>query len=181
MARATASSGEIKVGLKQDILWLLITIYSYNSRMRFDRIREMSREDLQVEAILLESASRDIVSRLAALDDDGKNNRSFQTLFSALKREGLDPSRTKDLDLKVKAFRQVVNGLKVSHRNSYIAHVATGAEVKPRVLDDPVDFAPAASLAVNLLDDIDGRLLSYFFRLGSDGSIDLRKVLAESA
>lgn len=178
MARANSSSGEIQTGVQQDILWLLITIYSYISRMRFDRVRDMSREEFQVEAILLESASRDIVSRLAALDDDGKNNRSFQTLFSALKREGLDPARTKDLGRKVKAFRQVVNGLKVSHRNSYIAHVATGAEVKPRVLDDPIQFGPAASMAVNLLDDIVGRSLSYSFRLGSDGSIDLRKALA---
>ncbi|MBN8815817.1 MAG: hypothetical protein J0J06_10250 [Sphingomonas sp.] len=178
MARAISSSKKIQAGLQQDILWLLITIYSYVTRMRFERMREMSREEFQVEAILLESASRDIVSRLAALDDDGKTNRSFQTLFGALKREGLGPERTKDLDRKVKAFRQIVNGLKVAHRNSYIAHVATDAEVKPRVLDNPIDFGPAASMSVDLLDDIAGRPLSYFFRLGSDGSIDLRKALA---
>src|SRR3546814_5414998 len=85
----------------------------------------MSREAFVVDCILLESAARDIVGRLTALDDDTKNNRSFQTLFAALKREGLDSKRTKDLDAKIKEYRKLVNDLKVSHRNRYIAHVNT--------------------------------------------------------
>ena len=158
---------------------VLITIYAYVTRARFDGLGKMSREHFSTEAILLESASRDIVSRLAALDDDTRGNRSFQTLFTALKREGLSSARTAKLDPKVKAYRKLVNDLKVKHRNSYIAHVVTEVEVKPRILDDPVDFAEVASMAVNLLDKLDGREVPYFFKLGSDGRIDLRKALAE--
>src|SRR3546814_18937261 len=85
------------------------------------------------------------MGRLTALDDDTKNNRSFQTLFAALKREGLDSKRTKDLDAKIKEYRKLVNDLKVSHRNRYIAHVNTDVAVVPRVLDDPVPFEETAS------------------------------------
>src|SRR3546814_18097224 len=77
-------------------------------------------------------AARDSVGRLTALDDGTKNNRSFQTLFAALKREGLDSKRTKDLDAKIKEYRKLVNDLKVSHRNRYIAHVNTDVAVVPR-------------------------------------------------
>ena len=178
MPRVEDTAEDILQGLHQDVLWLLITIYSYMERARFDGIRDMSREHFSIEAILLESASRDIVSRLAALDDDGRGNRSFQTLFSALKREGLGAARTAALDRKVKAYRRSVNDLKVDHRNRYIAHVGTEAGVKPRVLDDPVECSETASLAVNLLDEFAGRTIPYFFKLGSDGRIDLRAALA---
>ncbi|HEX8555556.1 MAG TPA: hypothetical protein VF695_12675 [Sphingomonas sp.] len=163
--------------MTQDVLWLPIAIFAFRSRSRLEGLGNMSREHFAVETVLLENASRDIVSRLVALDDDGRTNRSFQTLFASMKREGLEAARTRSLDRLVKEFRQTVNGLKVSHRNNYIAHVDTAAEVKPRVLDDPVDFSMAASLAVNLLDDISGRKIPYFFKLGSNDLIDLRKAL----
>lgn len=178
MPRATTPASDILAGVTEDVLWLLIAIYAFQSRSSFEGLGSMSREHFAVEAVLLESASRDIVSRLVALDDDGRTNRSFQTLFAAMKREGLAAVRTRELDIKIKGFRQTVNGLKVSHRNNYIAHVDTEAEVKPRVLDDRVDFSASASFAVNLLDDISGRKIPYFFKLGSDDLIDLRKALA---
>src|SRR3546814_14762434 len=84
------------------------------------------------------------MGRLTALDDDTKNNRSFQTLFAALKREGLDSKRTKDLDAKIKEYRTLVNDLKVSHRNRYIANVNTDVAVVPRVLDDTVPLEETA-------------------------------------
>ncbi len=119
MPKEYVSSETIKEGLRQDVLWLLVTVYSYVTRRRFEGLGKMSREAFVVDCILLESAARDIVGRLTALDDDTKNNRSFQTLFVALKREGLDPKRTKDLDAKIKQYRKLVNNLKVSHRNRY--------------------------------------------------------------
>jgi len=54
----------------------------------------------------------------------------------------------------LRAFRAAVSELKVTHRNSYIAHVKTLAEVTPRIVDDPVRFEEPASMAVNLLDAI---------------------------
>ena len=178
MSKEYVSSEAIREGLRQDVLWLLITVYSYVTRGHFEGLGKMSREAFVVDCILLESAARDIVGRLTALDDDTKNNRSFQTLFAALKREGLGPKRTKDLDGKIKAYRKLVNDLKVSHRNRYIAHVNTDVAVVPRVLDDPVPFEAAASLAVNLLDDIIGRRVGYAFSMASDLKIDLRKALS---
>lgn len=177
MPRTVTCSGDILSGLRQDVLWLLIAIYALRSRSGFEGLGSMSREHFAVEAVLLESASRDVVSRIVALDDDGRTNRSFQTLFAALKREGLDPVRTKELDRLVKAFRKVVNGLKVTHRNGYIAHVDVEAEVKPRILDEPVDFSVPATFAVQLLDDVSGKRVPYFFKLGSNDLIDLRKAL----
>ena len=171
-------ASEIQPGLEQDVLWLLITIFSFQSRSGFEGLGSMSRQHFAEEAVLLESAARDIISRLVALDDDGRTNRSFQTLFSAMKREGLDAGRARSLDRLVKEFRRTVNGLKVSHRNKYIAHVDTEAEVKPRILDDPVEFGTAASLAVGLLDDMAGREIRYRFKLGSNELIDLREALA---
>ena len=171
-------AGEIQRGLEQDVLWLLITIFAFQSRSGFEGLGSMSRQHFAVEAVLLESASRDIISRLVALDDEGRTNRSFQTLFSAMKREGLDMGRTRTLDRLVKEFRRTVNGLKVSHRNNYIAHVDTDAEVTPRILDDPVEFSTAASLAVSLLDEMAGRVIRYRFKLGSHDLIDLREALA---
>jgi hypothetical protein len=180
MAKEYVSSETIKEGLRQDVLWLLITVYSYVTRRRFEGLGKMSREAFAVDCILLESAARDIVGRLTALDDDTKNNRSFQTLFAALKREGLNAKRTEDLDAKIKAYRKQVNDLKVSHRNRYIAHVNTDVAVVPRVLDDPVPFEAAASLAVSLFDYLIGRRVSYTFSMASDLKIDLRKALLDN-
>lgn len=180
MAKEYVSSETIKEGLRQDVLWLLITVYSYVTRRRFEGLGKMSREAFAVDCILLESAARDIVGRLTALDDDTKNNRSFQTLFAALKREGLNAKRTEDLDAKIKAYRKQVNDLKVSHRNRYIAHVNTDVAVVPRVLDDPVPFEAAASLAVSLFDYLIGRRVSYTFSMASDLKIDLREALLDN-
>lgn len=58
-------------------------------RVRLEGLWQWSREHMSVEFMLLDSAVRDIVMRLTALDDDSKNNRSFQTLLSALNRENL--------------------------------------------------------------------------------------------
>lgn len=179
MAGNLDKSSDIIEGLKQDILWLLIVIYSYKERSRLEGASGWSREHFATELVLLESSVRDIVVRLTALDDDTKRNRSFQTLFKAMKREGLARIRTKDIKLKVGGFRKSVNKLKVSHRNNYIAHVGTNARVQPRVIDVQIDFAKPASEAVNLLDCFEGKPVEYFFRLGSDQKIDLRQALQE--
>src|SRR3546814_10732433 len=100
MPKEHASSETIEEGLRQDVLWLLITVYSYVTRRRFEGLGKMSREAFVVDCILLESAARDIVCRLLPVDDDTKNNRSFQTMFAALKREGLDYTRPKYVDAK---------------------------------------------------------------------------------
>jgi hypothetical protein len=139
----------------------------------------MSREEFILETIMLESTVRDIVSRLTALDDDGRNVRSFHSVFAAMKREGLDPERTKALDRKVKAYRSLANALKVTHRNAYIAHVAELAAVKPRILDEPLDFSAVAAAAVNLMDAFVGQEVAYLFKIGSrEPHIDLRRALA---
>lgn len=143
MTRETVRAEIIEEGLRQDILWLLITVYSYLTRAQFKGLSQMSREQFAVDAILLDSAARDIVARLTALDDDTRHNRSFQTLFAAMKREGLDARRAKELDSKVKAYRKTVNELKVSHRNHYIAHVNTNAVITGRVRQDGVNSAVA--------------------------------------
>lgn len=83
------SPSEIMSGLKDDVLWLMILIYSFKVRARLEGLGQWSREHMSIEFMLLDSAVRDIVMRLTALDDDSKNNRSFQTLLSALNRENL--------------------------------------------------------------------------------------------
>src|SRR3546814_12740026 len=108
MPKEHASSETIEEGLRQDVLWLLITVYSYVTRRRFEGLGKMSREAFVVDCILLESAARDIVGRMTALDADTKNNRSFQTLFAALKREGLDSQRTNEHDAKIKEYRNKI-------------------------------------------------------------------------
>src|SRR3546814_17184879 len=113
MPKEHASSETIEEGLRQDVLWLLITVYSYVTRRRFEGLGKMSREAFVVDCILLESAARDIVGRLTAPDDDTKNNRSFQTLFATLKRERLDSKRTKDPHDTLKENRKPVNELKI--------------------------------------------------------------------
>src|SRR3546814_6302281 len=140
MPKEHASSETIEEGLRQDVLWLLITVYSYVTRRRFEGLGKMSREAFVVDCILLESAARDIVGRLTALDDDTKNNRSFKTLFAALKREGLDSKRTTDLDEKIKEYRKLVTALKVSPRNRHNTHYNTTVPGVPRVMTDPVHF-----------------------------------------
>ncbi|WP_272011618.1 hypothetical protein [Roseovarius sp. ZX-A-9] len=178
MASRFDSSSDILSGLKDDILWLLILIYSFKVRARLEGLGQWSREHMSIEFMLLDSAVRDIVMRLTALDDDLKNNRSFQTLLKALNRENLlEQKRSKALNEKVKKYRDAVNKLKVEHRNQYISHVNTDASVLPRVIDRPVRFYEAASLAVNLMDDLAGRTLQYHFKMGSNESIDLRDAL----
>ena len=174
------ASANIREGLKQDILWLLIANYSYKERAQLERLNQWSWKRLGTELVLLESVVRDIVSRITALDDSTKNNRSFQTLFTAMKREGLDSARSKKIDIKVKVYRRSVNELKVSHRNHYISHVGTNASVQPRVVDEPVAFIDATSKAVNLLDYIEEMTIPYYFQLGSDQKIDLRMELANT-
>lgn len=172
------SSSEILSGLKDDILWLMILIYSFKVRARLEGLGQWSREHMSIEFMLLDSAVRDIVMRLTALDDDSKNNRSFQTLLSALNRENLlEQKRSRALKEKVKKYRDAVNKLKVEHRNRYISHVNTDASVVPRVIDRPVRFHEVASLAVNLMDDLAGTTLQYHFKMGSNESINLRNAL----
>lgn len=68
------------------------------------KVAVMSYKDLAFKLVLMESASRDIVTRLTVLDDDRPGLWSFQTVSTATKREGLDPQRTAKLDKQVKAF-----------------------------------------------------------------------------
>jgi len=182
MARIFTDADVLLDGLRDDVLWLLILIFSYRQRTLLPNLSTMSREDLVVEFVLLDSAVRDIVTRLAALDGEEKGVRSFQTAFSALKREGLTADRTEKLKAEVKAYRSAVNGLKVEHRNKYIAHVQELASVIPKILDRPVHFEECASIAVNLLDNMCGRQIEYFFRVGSvEQPIDLRRRLSETS
>jgi hypothetical protein len=181
VAKQFTSSEKLLDGLREDILWLLILIYAHRQRCALPSLATMSHEALALEVLLLESASRDIVTRLTALDDEGKGSRSFQSAFAAMKREGLDRRRTAALDKDVKAFRQSLNDLKVKHRNAYIAHVKELAQVTPRVLDEPVEFADCASRAVNLLDAMVGRTVTYVFKIGSTNQLDLRQELGSSS
>ncbi|TBE15336.1 hypothetical protein [Rhizobium ruizarguesonis] len=181
MTRNYTAAEVLLDGLREDVLWLLILIFAYRQRTHLPSLSTMSREDLVVEFVLLESAVRDIVTRLTALDGEEKGVRSFQTAFSALKREGLVADRTEELKAEVKAYRSAVNGLKVQHRNKYIAHVQELANVTPNILDRPVHFEECASKAVNLLDHLFGRQIEYFFRIGSvELPIDLRRRLSET-
>src|SRR3546814_15987091 len=66
MPKEHASSETIEEGLRHDVLWLLITVYSYVTRRRFEGLGKMSREAFVVDCILLESAARDIVGVLPA-------------------------------------------------------------------------------------------------------------------
>lgn len=177
MARSHTPYEDLIEGLRQDILWLLSVIFALRVRAAFPTIATMSREDFMVETILLESANRDIIARVTALDDD--HNRSFRTALAAMNRQGLNPSRRQRLDHLVKEFRKVVNDLKVKHRNAYVAHVQDLAEVGPRVLDAPVKFEEAASQAVRLLDEFVGREVNYILRPGSrELPVDLRARLS---
>lgn len=178
MAKDYTPASEIVDGLRQDVLWLLILVYARRQRMRLPNVRTMGREDFAIEMVLLESATRDIVSRLAALDDEGKGVRSFQTALKALRREGMAKTTAAPLETKAKAYRQTVNPLKVAHRNAYIAHVTDAASVIPRVIDSPVDVNPAVSAAVELLDALAGETIGYTFRVGSqEAEINLREAL----
>lgn len=167
-------------GLKSDILWLLITIYAHRQRSQLPTISTMSREAFVLELVLLESATRDIIGRITALDDKQKGTRTFENTLAAMNREGLAPKRAQMLDKAVKDFRNKVSALKLEHRNSYIAHVKDLAVVDPRVLTAaPPDFAGGASSAVNLLDLMVGETVTYELKIGSmERVIDLRAALS---
>ncbi|TGR65557.1 hypothetical protein EN837_22005 [bacterium M00.F.Ca.ET.194.01.1.1] len=146
MARTFTNADVLFDGLRDDVLWLMILIFCYRERALLPNLSTMSREDLVVEFVLLGSAVRDIVTRLTSLDGDEKGVRSFQSAFSALKREGLIADRTEKLKAEVRAYRSAVNSLKVEHRNKYIAHVQELANVTPNILDRPVHFERCASI-----------------------------------
>jgi hypothetical protein len=180
MAKDYTSASELIEALRDDVLWLLILVYARRQRMLLPNLRTMGREDFAIEMVLLESATRDIVSRLAALDDDGKGVRSFQTVLRALRREGMSSRLASPIEAQVKGYRQIINPLKIAHRNAYIAHVTETASVVPRIIDDPVDISLATSKAMALLDTLAGGTLIYKFRVGSqEAEIDLRKALSE--
>ena len=172
-------SEDLLDGLKQDVLYLLLTILAHREKQRLPNLGKMSREDLVLELALLESGTRDIIARLTALDDDGSGSRSFPNALAAMNREGLAARKAEELKAHVKAYRAAINDLKVNHRNSYISHVQEFAEVLPRVLDKPVRFEMAASLSVNVLDALMGRQVEYRFRVGSqEPELDLRARLS---
>jgi len=176
--RYTAAE-DLLEGLKGDILYLLLTILAHREKQRLLNLAKMSREDLVLDLVLLESGTRDIVARLTALDDDGSGSRSFPNALAAMNREGLEAKRAEELKKQVKAYRGAVNDLKINHRNSYISHVQEFAEVVPRIVDKPVRFETAAGLAVNVLDALRGRQVGYRFRVGSqEPEIDLRARLS---
>lgn len=176
--RYTAAK-DLLEGLKGDILYLLLTILAYREKQRLPNLAKMSREDLVLDLVLLESGTRDIVARLTALDDDGSGARSFPNALAAMNREGLEAKRADELKTQVKAYREAINDLKINHRNSYISHVQEFAEVVPRIVDKPVRFEAAAGLAVNVLDALMGQQVGYRFRVGSqEPEIDLRARLS---
>lgn len=176
--RYTAAA-DLLEGLKGDILFLLLTILAHREKQRLPNLAKMSREDLVLDLVLLESGTRDIVARLTALDDNGAGARSFPNALAAMNREGLEAKRAEELKTQVKAYRGAVNDLKINHRNSYISHVQEFAEVVPRIVDKPVRFETAAGLAVNVLDALIGRPVGYRFRVGSqEPELDLRARLS---
>jgi hypothetical protein len=177
--KSFTSARDLLEGLKDDILYLLLTILAHREKQRLPNLAKMSREDLVLELALLESGTRDIVARLTALDDDGPGSRSFPNALAAMNREGLEKRRADELKAQVKAYRGAVNDLKVNHRNSYISHVQEFAEVVPRIVDKPVRFEAPAGLAVNVFDALMGRQVGYRFRVGSqEPEIDLRARLS---
>lgn len=161
--------------LGQDSLYLLLTILAHREKKRLPNLGTMSREDLVLELVLLESSVRDIIARLTALDDSRSGSRSFPTALAAMNREGLNAKKAEELKDQIKAYRDAVNHLKVGHRNTYIGHVQEFADVAPRIVDNPVQFETAASMAVNVLDALREQEIAYRFKVGSqEPELDLR-------
>lgn len=88
MAKTFIKAQMLLDGLKTDVLWLLITIYAHRERAKLPTLSTMSREAFVLELILLESAARDVVARLTALDDRGTGTRTFESALAAMNREG---------------------------------------------------------------------------------------------
>ncbi|PRZ42618.1 hypothetical protein CLV89_1335 [Tritonibacter scottomollicae] len=55
MLRKFEDSADIREGLKQDILWLLIANYSYKERAQLEGLNQWSWKRLGTELVLLES------------------------------------------------------------------------------------------------------------------------------
>ena len=156
MPRQSESLEVVIDGLRDDILWMLITYYALCKRRTLPDLQRMSREDFVVELNLLECAQRDLVMRLTALDDT-KGNRSFRLAKKLKLATSLSRERQREIAENTKAFTDAVNQLKTDHRNKYIAHVSTATSVSPRLVQEVPKLADVISVAVRTLDAFENK------------------------
>lgn len=160
--------------LATDVTWILIEYYVF--RCKSSSINgSMSRTELVLELIAIDSLVKSIVMRLTGLDDDQKGTRSFRDLSKQLPK---DRGIAAKWSTAIKSYRSTINALKTQHRNVYMAHMRLGGEAAAMARDWP-DLAPSVTAAVEAVDVFTGATKKYVFRVGSqEAEIDLRMALA---
>ncbi|MDO8411005.1 MAG: hypothetical protein Q7S93_13205 [Phenylobacterium sp.] len=164
--------------LTNDLLWILIGTYVYHRRTQLEGLATWSAEHLAEEFFLIEAVQRDLILRLTALDDRGRGQRSFPAVAKCLKDAGAFSAKAQaEADAAIKNYRDLINEMKVKHRNAYIGHVLDEESSTPRLPQAPAALGKATAAAVALGDHLTGQRQSYSFRLTGGRCIDLRKAL----
>ncbi|KQZ26430.1 hypothetical protein [Caulobacter sp. Root1472] len=164
--------------LTNDILWILIGVFVMRSRSQFEGVGGWSSQRLGEELFMLEALQRDLVVRLLALDDDDKGQRSFRSVMKTLKARGILKGTDQEIvDAAVKAYRALVNTMKVKHRNAYIGHMKEGQSATPKLPQSPEGFGDAIAKSVEIVDQIARTRQAYSFKLTGGQLIDLRAEL----
>uniref|UniRef100_B0T9C2 HEPN AbiU2-like domain-containing protein n=1 Tax=Caulobacter sp. (strain K31) TaxID=366602 RepID=B0T9C2_CAUSK len=177
-AHMPATSDKILDDLANDLLWLLIGAFVYRRRAQLEGLPTWSSQHLSEEFFLLEAAQRDLIMRLTALDDRGRGQRSFPAALKALKDSGaISAQGQAEADAAIRAFRELINDMKVKHRNAYIGHVLDEESSTPRLPQAPANLNAAIAAAVALGDRLAGVRKGYLFKLPGGERIDLRQAL----
>lgn len=166
--------------VQTEALNLLIVYRAYRQKLQFlPEAFHLTRDRLLTEHICLRIMENDLILRLYRLDEQDRTKECFSEALKSI-RGVLQETDAREIDKRLKAYRALINPLKVEVRNHHIAHLAKGASESfdPRGGFDGKMRTPIEtpiSEVVNIVDLLSGREVPYTLRLGSQEIIiDLR-------
>ena len=170
-----AQTIEMIDGLRQDLLGILTVFWARDVVGSITMTGSDNREQMVAKLVSIDSSTRDLITRIVALDDTGKGKRSFPELLKLLEKESLTPSEIKHLHKQKKDFRAIINPLKTQHRNKNIGHIQTNANTYSKYLNETVHFVHLIENACVFLDTVTGEKIKYSLHVGSqEALINLR-------
>lgn len=119
---------------------------------------------------------------LCRIDDDTKEKWSFQELKKYINKSGYEASFVSEINKKVADYRAKINGVKVNHRNSYIAHSTkkTYQNQFPTKMELSKELLGCVLFAIDVGDFIAGERMEYIWGAPeSTEYTDLRKYLED--
>lgn len=160
--------------VKNDVLHILIATYVYQQRVPRIVEKSATRWELCEEFVLLDALVKTIVLGISRLAD---KRRDVRSLKNAIKKAPLNenPANKDVVDKFVVACKPV---LEIRHKQ--LAHMKPGDFSNQSMPTLPQEVTLAVNALVNAVDRLNGKLVPYQYRVGSQElPVDLRAAFDE--